>query len=818
MPRSGHRVASAEAPPSGQAPVTAWLGPTNTGKTHRAIERLLECRTGIIGLPLRLLAREVYDRMTARIGEGAVALVTGEEKRVPAHPRYWVCTVEAMPAPESLPGGAAELVAIDEIQLAGDRERGHVFTDRLLHARGTRETYLMGSDTIRPLLHRLVPEATVESRPRLSALTGAGSLTVGALPPRSAVVAFSAGRVYELGERLRARRGGAAIVLGALSPRVRNAQVAMYQAGEVDYMVATDAIGLGLNMDVECVAFADLHKFDGRTRRLLLDAELAQIAGRAGRHTNDGRFATLDPLPPLGPRTTRAIERHRFEAQKRVFWRPHVLDFTSMRALQASLRQRPTGSHLAAADDAEDGRALAHLAREPEVVARAIGRPAVALLWQVCQVPDFRAIKCDDHFQLLRSLYLQLSSASPRLTNDWMARHVAPLDDVAGDIDTLLRRMAGIRTWTYVSNQSRWVADAEHWQGETRVIEDRLSDAVHERLVQRFVDARATRRPRLTPARPSGLAGAPASASASDSPLATPRPSAPPTFAELLRAHIGAESGQAGGETVGGDTGPKARASGGEPGSAGDEAWVRAWVAAPHSAFRLEGDERIAAGDEIVARLAGGVDLLRPEVTLVTERAIGAGARLRLGRRLLAWTRDLVAELVTPLRSARDGAELSPAARGLLYQLEQSLGTVSARDAIEQLRALDPASRARLGRLGVRLGEHVVYVPALLNPGAIQTRAALCNAYLTGTLPGPRSARVRIEPPRPGAVSLRVAPAVPTPAYAAIGYPVFGSRAIRADLVDAVGARLRGRARAQDVASRLGCPSTEVESVRAAFA
>jgi ATP-dependent RNA helicase SUPV3L1/SUV3 len=774
----------------------AWLGPTNTGKTHRAIERLLQCRSGIIGLPLRLLAREVYDRMTSRIGEGAVALVTGEEKRVPAHPRYWVCTVEAMPAPESLPGGPAELVAIDEIQLAGDRERGHVFTDRLLHARGTRETYLMGSDTIRPLLHRLVPEATVESRPRLSALTGAGSLTVGALPPRSAVVAFSAGRVYELGERLRARRGGAAIVLGALSPRVRNAQVAMYQAGEVDYMVATDAIGLGLNMDVECVAFADLHKFDGRTRRLLLDAELAQIAGRAGRHTNDGRFATLDPLPPLGPRTTRAIERHRFEAQERVFWRPHVLDFTSVSALQASLRQRPTGSHLAAADDAEDGRALAHLARDPEVVARAASGPAVALLWQVCQVPDFRAIKCDDHLQLLRSLYLQLSSASPRLTNDWMARHVTPLDDVAGDIDTLLGRMAGIRTWTYVSNQSRWVADPEHWQSETRVIEDRLSDAVHERLVQRFVDARAPRRPRPTPA----------------------RPSAPLTFAELLRAHIGAGSGQAGGETAAGATGSQARASGGGgPGSVGDEAWVRAWVAAPHAAFHLEGDERIAAGDEIVGRLARGVDLLHPEVTLITERAIGAGARLRLGRRLLAWTRDLVAELVTPLRSARDGAELSPAARGLLYQLEQSLGTVSARDALEQLRALDPASRARLGRLGVRLGAHVVYVPALLNPGAIQTRAALCNAYLTGSMPGPRSERVRIEPPRPGAVSLRVVPAVPTPAYAAIGYPVFGSRAIRADLVDAVGARLRGHARAQDVASRLGCPPTEVESVRAAF-
>jgi len=786
MPRSGHFLAAAESPGS---PVTAWLGPTNTGKTHRAIERMLECRTGIIGLPLRLLAREVYDRVTVRLGERAVALVTGEEKRVPPHPRYWVCTVEAMPAPEALPGGAVEFVAIDEIQLAGDRERGHVFTDRVLHARGTRETYLMGSDTIRPLLRRLVPAATVEGRPRLSALTGAGSLSVGALPPRTAVVAFSAARVYELGERLRARRGGAAIVLGALSPRVRNAQVAMYQAGEVDYMVATDAIGLGLNMDVECVAFADLHKFDGRKRRALQDAELAQIAGRAGRHANDGRFATLEPLPPLAPGTTRAIERHRFAAQTRVYWRPHVLDFSSLGALQASLRQRPTEGHLVAADDAEDLRALDHLALDPEVVARAGGPAAVGLLWQVCQVPDFRSIKCDDHFRLLRSLYLQLASPAPRLSSDWIARHVAPLADVEGDIDTLLGRMAGIRTWTYVSNQASWLADAEHWQDQTRIIEDRLSDAVHERLVERFVDPRAPRRRRaLTQTQ-----------SQSHTKSHT-------TFAEQLRAHIGHVGPDSSGD-LNGDV---------AEGPVRDDACVHAWVAAPHSAFRLEADERIAVDREIVGRLGRGVDLLRPEITLVTERALGAGARLRLGRRLLAWARDLVAELVAPLRSARDEPELSPAARGLLYQLEQSLGTVSARDALEQLEALDPAMRTRLGRLGVRLGQHVVYVPALLAPGVIRTRAALCNAYLGGNA-GPRRERVRIEAPRPGAVSLRVEPAVPVPAYAAIGYPVFGARAIRADQVDAVGARLRGHARAHDVASRLGCPPTEVESVRAAF-
>jgi len=312
------------------APVTAVLGPTNTGKTHRAIETLLRHESGMIGLPLRLLAREVYDRVTARVGEAAVALLTGEEKRIPPRPRYWICTVEAMP-----PDLSVDFVAIDEIQLGGHRERGHVFTDRLLHARGRRETLLLGAATMRPLVERLVPQASIERQARLSTLTSVGGLAFGALPPRSALVAFSAARVYELADRLRGRRGGAAVVLGALSPRARNAQVALYQSGEVDYLVATDAIGMGLNLDVSCVAFADLRKFDGRQARTLNDAELAQIAGRAGRYQTDGSFATLAPLPALAPATVRAIEQHRFPAQERVYWRPHEVDVSSIAALLA---------------------------------------------------------------------------------------------------------------------------------------------------------------------------------------------------------------------------------------------------------------------------------------------------------------------------------------------------------------------------------------------------------------------------------------------------------------------------------------------------
>ncbi len=546
MPRSEHGAGvragvTASVTPNVTANVTAILGPTNTGKTHHAVERMLSHASGIIGLPLRLLAREVYDRVTARVGEAAVALVTGEEKRIPARPRYWVCTVEAMPPTGAPAGGggvscAVDLLAVDEVQLASHPERGHVFTDRILHARGARETLLLGAETVRPLLKRLVPAAIVEGQPRFSTLTGMGSLALGALPPRTAVVAFSATRVFELGERLRARRGGAAIVLGALSPRARNAQVALYQAGEVDYLVATDAIGMGLNMDIDCVAFADVQKFDGRRVRPLENAELAQIAGRAGRHRRDGRFATLAPLAPLAPPVVRAIEQHRFAPEERLYWRSHDLDFDSVEALAASLRRPPPAPWLAAARTTEDQQALERLALRDDVAARADSPDRVALLWQICQLPDYRQLQLDDHLQLQAALFQHLTGPGPangngRIPADWIARHVAPLETIDGDIETLLARMAGIRTWTYVAHQAGWVDDPAHWQERTRAAEDRLSDALHARLVQRFVDASARRRSRV--ARATTRTATPAAS----------RGAAPPSFAELLRAHVGATHG-----------------------------------------------------------------------------------------------------------------------------------------------------------------------------------------------------------------------------------------------------------------------------------
>ena len=628
-----------------------------------------------------------------------MALVTGEEKRVPARPALLGLHRRGDAGRGHLPA-PVDLVAIDEIQLASHPERGHVFTDRIQHARGARETLLLGADTVRPLLQRLVPSATVEGQPRFSTLSGAGSLALGALPPRTAVVAFSAARVYELAERLRARRGGAAVVLGALSPRARNAQVALYQAGEVDYLVATDAIGMGLNMDIDCVAFADVQKFDGRRLRALENAELAQIAGRAGRHRRDGRFATLAPLPPLPASTVRAIEQHRFPPEERLYWRDHDLDFASLAALGASLRRPPPASWLEAPHTAEDQQALDKLARRDEVAARADSAERVALLWQICQVPDYRQLQLDDHVQLQAALFQHLTGARARIPADWIARHVAPLENTDGDIETLLARMAGIRTWTYVTHQAGWVDDPGHWQERTRAAEDRLSDALHARLVQRFVDAAARRR---TARRKKAADAASAEAAA-----ASARGAAPPSFAELLRAHVGATI--AGGDDAAATDGH----ADADADADGSDRWIDDLVDAGHARFRLDPDGHILADGERIARLGRGVDLLHPEVTIVAARPLGAGARLRLARRLLAWSRDLVSHLLAPLHAGtgEHAGALSPAARGIAlpagagagHDRDRAGGGAAARAARRGSRRASQAGRPRRPSRGVRAG------------------------------------------------------------------------------------------------------------------
>src|SRR3954465_11724865 len=466
--------------------VTAVLGPTNTGKTHLAIERMLGHASGMIGLPLRLLAREVYQKVVDKAGEHNVALVTGEEKIKPDKPRYWISTVEAMPRDLGL-----AFVAVDEVQLAADLDRGHVFTDRLLNQRGREETLLIGSNTMRPLIEALIPGVHVVTRPRLSKLTFAGEKKVSRLPRRSAIVAFSAEEVYAIAELIRRQRGGAAVVLGALSPRTRNAQVALYQSGDVDYLVATDAIGMGLNLDVDHVAFASDRKFDGYQFRKLNPAELAQIAGRAGRATRDGTFGTTGRCPPFETELVQALESHSFEPLKLLQWRNTDIDFFSLGALQASLAEVPKEPGLTRAPVAEDILVLEHAGRDDDVRQMAQTRESLERLWEVCQVPDYRKLSPATHAELVVTLYGFLMREG-KIPTDWFARQIEHADHTEGDIDTLSNRIAHIRTWTFAANRPDWLADPEHWQGVTRAVEDKLSDALHERLTERFVDRRTS--------------------------------------------------------------------------------------------------------------------------------------------------------------------------------------------------------------------------------------------------------------------------------------------------------------------------------------
>src|SRR5580658_9195135 len=468
------------------AGVTAVLGPTNTGKTHLAIERMLAHSSGIIGLPLRLLAREVYNKIVDRAGPDSVALITGEEKIKPPKARFWVSTVEAMPRDLDV-----SFLAVDEIQIAADLERGHVFTDRILNRRGRDETLLLGAATMRGIIERLLPAANIVTRPRLSQLEFAGDRKITRQPRRTAIVAFSADEVYAIAELIRRQHGGAAVVLGSLSPRTRNAQVAMFQNGDVDYLVATDAVGMGLNLDVDHVAFASDRKYDGYQFRRLNPAEFAQIAGRAGRATRDGTFGTTGRCAPFDAELVHALESHAFEPVKVLQWRNSEFDFSSLGALSASLAATPTLSGLTRAPVAEDILVLEHAARDEEVRALATGRAAVERLWEVCQIPDYRKISPATQAELAVTLYGFLLREG-RISDDWFARQIEQADRTDGDIDTLSTRIAHIRTWTFAANRPDWLSDPEHWQGVARAVEDKLSDALHERLTERFVDRRTS--------------------------------------------------------------------------------------------------------------------------------------------------------------------------------------------------------------------------------------------------------------------------------------------------------------------------------------
>ena len=743
------------------AGVTAVLGPTNTGKTHLAIERMLAHSSGMIGLPLRLLAREVYNKVVDRAGADSVALITGEEKIKPPNPRFWVSTVEAMPRDLDV-----AFLAIDEIQLGADLDRGHVFTDRILNARAREETLVLGAATMRPMVEKLLPGAHIISRPRLSMLTFAGEKKLTRLPRRSAVVAFSADEVYAIAELIRRQRGGAAVVLGALSPRTRNAQVALYQSGDVDYLVATDAIGMGLNLDVDHVAFASDRKFDGYQFRRLNPAELAQIAGRAGRATRDGTFGTTGRCDPFEPELVQALESHSFEPIRMLQWRNSTLDFSSLGALQASLAATPTEQGLTRAPVGEDILVLEHAARDEDVRNLAQKAAAIERLWDVCQVPDYRKIAPATHAELVVTLYGFLMREG-NIPTDWFARQLAQADRTDGDIDTLSNRIAHVRTWTFVANRLDWLADPEHWQGVARAIEDKLSDALHERLAERFVDRRTS------------------------------------VLMRRLRenAMLETEIGKTGEVTVEGHVigrldgfifAPDAASAGSDAKAlnaaaqkvlAGEvEARATRLAQAPNDQIVLANDGAVRWLGDVVGRLVAGDDTLRPRLRILADEHLTGPAREMVQTRLDLWLKTQIEKLLAPLISLTAAEDITGIARGVAYQLVEALGVLERQKVADEVKGLDQPARASLRKYGVRFGAYHIYLPALLKPAP---RALATQLWaLKHESPDAKGVADLLHLAASGRTSVPVDKETPKALYRTAGYRVCGERAVRVDILE----------------------------------
>jgi ATP-dependent RNA helicase SUPV3L1/SUV3 len=754
--------------------LTAVLGPTNTGKTYLAIERMLGHESGMIGFPLRLLARENYDRIVKVKGVGQVALITGEEKIAPPGARYFVCTVESMPLDRTV-----SFLAVDEVQMAADPERGHFFTDRLLHARGTTETMLLGADTIRPVLNRLLPDIDVVARPRFSHLTYVGPKKATRLPRRSAVVGFSATEVYAIAELIRRQRGGTAIVMGALSPRTRNAQVDMFQSGEVDYLVATDAIGMGLNMDVNHVWFASLRKYDGRTLRPLRNVELAQIAGRAGRHMNDGTFGTTAEVGGLEPELVEQIENHRFDPLRDVQWRNSDLNFHSVPALIASLNRSPDHAALQRVREQDDQLALQTLSTHSEFLPRLHTPQRVKLLWEVCQVPDFRKTMTEEHTRLLGQLFEHLTQGGERLPEDWIDSHVKRLERYDGDIDTLMARIAHVRTWTYISHRPDWIQRAVHWQERARAIEDKLSDVLHQRLTQRFVDRRAAllvRRLRDEGEMTSSVAAA--------------------GEVTVEGEHLGRIEGfRFVADTAEGHTDQKAVLSAALRALRQDlPARLQAFASSADGELVFDSQLRVCWGGGPVARLLASGDVLAPKVEALPSDLLDGPAREDVRKRAAAWVETRVRLGLSELMDARATTELPAGARGIVFQLCEGLGVLHRRPIERQLAELGEDDRKALARLGVRVGVFSLYFPSMLKPVPIRLRAGLWMIS---------KGRDSIPPlPPEGRTSIDLPADADREFYAAIGYLPLGTHAIRADMVERLAAMARHAVRDSREAAR----------------
>lgn len=798
------------------------LGPTNTGKTHLALERMLAHRSGMVGLPLRLLAREVYDRCVAghfgKIHKADIALITGEEKILPPKARYFICTTEAMPISREV-----EFIAIDECQLAADPERGHVFTDRILHARGTSETMLLGASTMAPILNRLLDNITIEGRERFSRLAWAGSQKLSRLPRRSAVTAFSADNVYAIAEVMRQRRGGAAVVMGGLSPRTRNAQVEMYQSGEVDFLVATDAIGMGLNMDVDHVAFAQRRKFDGRHHRELSAPELAQIAGRAGRHTSDGSFGVTGDMELFDEELIEQIENHQFEPIKALMWRNPNLDFASIDALLLSLDRPVPRPGLSRAPIAADMQALNLLSHDPETRDLASDEAGVRQLWEVTQIPDFRKTTVGEHSSLIGEIFgfLRRQAAVPE---SWLAERIERCDRVDGDLDTLSMRLSHIRSWTYVAQRTHWLDDPVHFQDLSRAVEDRLSDALHVKLMGQFVDRKASALMKRLQGR--------------EDISAVIEDNGDILVAEEYMGKLNGLQIERDPRLQGAPAGT-ARAAVEKVASQTLRQRAQDICASADDAFSLSETGGIIWKQAVIAQLQLQLDdkdtanlaYLLPQARLLADEALNGEPRQLVETRVTQWLRQKLAADLGPLFDLHQAKDLEGLARGLAFQLVEHKGNIARADITDLLTRIDQPLRGSLRKLGVRFGAYNVFLPALLKPAPARLLALIAlletqkGDVQTEALQTTLQSALRTLPAA-GLTSVKRAELAPV-IYRAAGFYTTKSRVIRLDMLERLADLIRplmeadkqrqGFAANEHMMSIMGCGADDLTEILTAL-
>ncbi len=689
--------------------ITAVLGPTNTGKTHLAIETMLSFESGMIGFPLRLLAREVYDKVIKKITLDKVALITGEEKIIPSNAKYFLCTVESMPIDKHL-----EFVGVDEIQMCSDHERGHIFTDRLLNIRGEKLTMLMGSSTIKNIISKLDGDIEFINRERLSKLTYAGHKKISRIDRKTAIIAFSAEEVYAIAELIRRQKGGAAIVMGSLSPKTRNAQVELYQSGDVDFLVATDAIGMGINMDLDFVYFSNVKKFDGKKLRRLNLSEIGQIAGRAGRYLNDGGFGITGDCKEISPEEVELLENHKFEEIRTLFWRNSNLNFNNPISLIKSLEEKPQVEWLRKVHECEDEKALKYFLKDQKILNRGFDKKTLMLLWECCQIPDFVKKTYGNHFEVIGNVFKFLTSKKGLISEDFMRLQLMKLDKLDGNVDSLSNRIANVRTWSYVSNKNNWVENQSYWIEKTKHLEDRLSDRLHEELTKTFIDKRASVLAR-------GLK--------QDMEFKT----------EILQNNDVKIDDQFIGKIKGLkleldlkkgalETDIKSLKKAARQ-TIGPELEKRVQSIVDTGLINLNEDFKIYWNDFPIAKLTTGNDYLNPNFDLMVDDIIEQNTKQKLNDYINKWIHTKINNVLKSLIDLKNIKENNSSIKALAYQLYENNGVLKRDQVSEYLKSLEQNERKILRDLGVKFGRYHVFLYQLIKPEAVSLRTLLWKNF-----------------------------------------------------------------------------------------